>query len=285
MLNILFCSKTLYVKPYFISVFLHVSWVGYKKIPQNFSKAKSLRIWPACLQRGSIRWSESGGYVAWVWITTLRWWNLGLPVEWLHIWLAGSWGIRGRWRDSWGGEGPYPGASRQAQHTRTHTYTGPFSSPSSVSLSPSSPALNMFTFNRDLMCRLWKTRGQKNTTALKQLMWKWQGGSPRCPRQRDETHTGRHLETWKAFITLIWNVSCLSWAVFVFCHRGCHTHPLCAVTTARRDRQIQVPHKHILRNMELALTWLCSHTQAANNHNSSADRGRGLVTSLLVELH
>lgn len=34
--------------------------------------------------------------------------------------------------------------------------------------------------------------------------------------------------------------------VFVFCHQGCHTHPLCAVTTAEPDSRILVPHKHIL---------------------------------------
>ena len=49
-------------------------------------------------------------------------------------------------------------AQGPAEKHHTHTHTQPFSSPSLVSLSPSRPTLNMFTFTTELMCRL---RGAK----------------------------------------------------------------------------------------------------------------------------
>lgn len=185
--------------------------------------------------------SESGGCIAWVWITMVTWWNLRLPLEWLYIWPAGSWGVRGRWRKVWGGKGPYPGASRRTQHTHSLS--------AALHYSPFRPAGLPWTCLHlpEIWCAVSeKQDGRKTRLVLKQLMWNLWSGSPRCPRHWEERNTLKHKETREAFITLIWNVSRLGRAAFAFCHRGRHTHPLCAVTTERRDRRIQVPHKHIL---------------------------------------
>lgn len=96
-------------------------------------------------------------------------------------------------------------------------------------------------------------------------MWNWQSGSPCCPRQWEERHAPRRRETQEVFISLIWNVSRLGRVVFVFCHRGCHTHTptVCSDNSVRWDRRIQVPHKHIL---------LTAGTWSSLSHDSALTR-------------
>lgn len=178
-------------------------------------------------------------------------------------------------REVWGGEGPCPGAQREARHTHGHTQA--FNSDSLVYLSPCRPALNMFTFNKEVMCHLRETRWWKNKGFAQTALVKLAERFTTLPTYvRRTTHAPRHE---RFFIALLWNVSHVGQAVFVFYHPGCHTH--CVQWQQELDGY-KPPHKHIYSLLTagtwspLALTWLCSRTQAADrNVNSTASPERG----------
>ena len=112
----------------------------------------------ACLQRCSVMRSESGGCVAWVWITKFEVVEFGVASE-VAPHLAGR--FLGEY-DADGGTLPRgrPRNTTQARrhrhtqtHTGTHTHTHTLGLSAALHQSPSCPALYMFTFNRFLMCR------------------------------------------------------------------------------------------------------------------------------------
>lgn len=108
---------------------------------------------------GHVKWEC--GCVAWVWVSMLRCWNLGVASQ-VAPHLAGRFpGSMGQMEDLLKQWGTLP------RGQPVHTDTEAFSSPSSVSLSPCCPALNMFTFNRDLLLSGNNKRAEKQD----ELMW------------------------------------------------------------------------------------------------------------------
>ena len=180
-------------------------------------------------------------------------------------------GVRRRWRDPTQGPAEKHNTGTQTQthtdtHRHTHTHTcWAFQQPF-ISHHPALPSTCLHL--TDFWCAV---RGQKNKTKLGERF-----AAPPSS-ETPETHRG---------VTRGFYHADTSRAVFVFCRRGRRTHLMCAVTTVRRDRQIQVapPHKHILL---AAGTWSSfSHDSALTRKRqttttAAAHRGRGLLTSPL----
>lgn len=140
--------------------------------------------------------------LAWVWVSMLRCWSLGVASEVAPHLADRFLGSTGQMEDllKWWGTLP--------RGQPVHTHIEAFSGPSSVSLSPCCPALNMFTFNGDLMLCLWKTRRQKNKTSSCEI-----SGVVSHAAHVSDTHRGRRKHV--PLIMLIWKVFII-WICFCY---------------------------------------------------------------------